>query len=77
MVAKIRFWLLERSMSIIKASLSVMILKSALRYALLITRPLFTRKATPPLTPVEQSITFYCIITLNFKVYFLGKESFV
>ena len=46
MVAKIKFWLLERSMSITKASLSVMILKSVLRYSLLTTRPCFTRKAT-------------------------------
>ena len=55
MVAKIRFWLLERSISITKASLSVMILKSVSRYSLLITRPCFTRKAIPPLTPVERS----------------------
>ena len=37
MVAKISFWLLERSRSITKASLSVMILKSALRFALSIS----------------------------------------
>ena len=43
--------LVVRSMSITKASLSVMILKSALRYSLLITRPFFTRKATSPLAP--------------------------
>ena len=55
MVAKIKFWLLQRSMSITKASLSVMILKSMLRYSLLITRSCFTRKATPPLVPVERS----------------------
>ena len=55
MVAKIKFWLLQRSMSITRASLSVMILKSMLRYSLLITRPCFTRKATPPLVPVERS----------------------
>ena len=55
-VAKIRFWLLQRSMSITKALLSVMILKSMLRYSLLITRQCFTRKATPPLVSVEQSI---------------------
>ena len=55
MVAKIRFWLLERSMSMTKASLSVIISKSVLQYSLLITRPCFTRKATPPLAPVEQS----------------------
>ena len=47
MVAKIKFWLLERSMSITKASLSVMMLKSVLQYSLLTTRPCFTRKATP------------------------------
>ena len=35
MVAKIRFWVLERSISITKASLSVMILKSVLPYSLL------------------------------------------
>ena len=55
MVAKMRFWLLERSVSITKASLSVMILKSMLQYSLLITRPCFTRKATLPLAPVERS----------------------
>ena len=47
-------WLSEKSMSITKALLSVMILKSMLRYSLLITRPCFTRKAAPPLAPVEQ-----------------------
>ena len=55
MVAEMRFWLLERSMSITKASLSVMILKFMLYYPLIITRPCFTRKATPPLAPVEKS----------------------
>ena len=55
MVTKIKFWLLERSMSITKASLSVMVLKSVLQYSLLTTRPCFTRKATPPLAPVERS----------------------
>ena len=44
-------------MSITRASLSVMILKSALQYSLLITRPCFTRKATLPLAPVERSLT--------------------
>ena len=43
MVAKIKFWLLQRSMSITKASSWVMILKSMLPYSLLITRPCFTR----------------------------------
>ena len=33
MVGKMRFWLLERSMSITKALLSVMILKSVLWYS--------------------------------------------
>ena len=61
----------EGSMSITKASLSVMILKSLLLYSLLITRPCFTRKA-----PVERSF-FYCIITLNIEIYFLGKERFI
>ena len=51
--------LLERSMSITKGSFlkyyyknKKMILKSVLRYSLLITKPCFTRKATPPLSPV-------------------------
>ena len=55
MVAKVRFWLFESSSSIAKASLSVMILKSAFLYSLFTTRPFFTRKATPPLWPVERS----------------------
>ena len=55
MVAKMRFRLLERSMSITKASLSVMILKSVLWYFLLITKLRFTRKATPPMVSVERS----------------------
>ena len=55
MVAKIKFCMLEMSMSITKVLLSVMILKSMSRYSLLITRPCFTRKATPPLTPAERS----------------------
>ena len=54
-----KFWLSERSMSITKVSLSVMMLKSMLRYSLLITRPCFTRKATPHLAPVEQSFLLY------------------
>ena len=59
MVAKMRFWLLERSMSTTKASLLVMILKSVLQYSLLITRPCFTREATSPLAPVERSFLLY------------------
>ena len=55
MVAKVRFWLLESSRLIAKASLSVMILKSLFLYSLFITRPFLTRKATPPLRPVERS----------------------
>ena len=55
MVAKVRFWLLESSRLIAKASLSVMILKSLFLYSLSITRPCLTRKATPPLRPVERS----------------------
>ena len=39
MVAKVTFWLLERSRLIAKASLSVMILKSLLLYSSFITRP--------------------------------------
>ena len=52
MVANIRFWVLDRSMSI---TLLIMILKSMLRYSLLMTGPCFTVKATPPLAPVERS----------------------
>ena len=48
MVAKVTFWLLERSRLIAKASFDVMILKSLFLYSLLITRPCFIRKATPP-----------------------------
>ena len=57
MVAKVTFWLLERSGLIAKASFSVMILKSLFLYSLCITRPCvyFTRKATPPFWPVERS----------------------
>ena len=55
MVAKVRFWLLESSRLIAKASLSVMILKSAVLDSLFTTRPCFTRKATPPPKPVERS----------------------
>ena len=73
MVAKIKFWLLQRSMSITKASLSAMILKSTLQYSLLITRSCFTGKATPPLVPAERSFS-YCIITLNFEINFFGKD---
>ena len=53
MVAKVMFWLLERSRLIAKASFSVMILKSSFLYSLFTTRACFTRKATPPLRPVE------------------------
>ena len=53
MVAKVRFWLLERSGLITKVSLSVMILKSLFLYSLFTSRPCFTRKATPPLWPVD------------------------
>ena len=42
MVAKARFWLLESSRLIAKASFSVMILKSLFLYSLFITRPCFT-----------------------------------
>ena len=34
---------------------SVMILKSLFLYSLFITRPCFTRKATPPFWPVDRS----------------------
>ena len=50
-----RFWLQESSRLIAKASLSVMILKSAFLNSLFTTRPWFTRKATPPPEPVERS----------------------
>ena len=50
-----RFWLLESSRLIAKASLSVMILKSAVLNSLFTTRPCFTRKATPPPEPDERS----------------------
>ena len=56
MVAKVRFWLLESSRSIAKASLSVMILKSSLLYSYSTTRPCFIGKATPPFWPVEWSV---------------------
>ena len=55
MVAKVKFWLLEISSSIAKASLSVMILKSSFLYSLFTTGPFFTRKATPPPWPIERS----------------------
>ena len=45
MVAEVKFWLLESSSSIAKASLSVMILKSSFLYSLFTTSPFFTRKA--------------------------------
>ena len=38
MVAKVKFWLLESSSSIAKASLSVMILKFSFLYSLFTTR---------------------------------------
>ena len=41
MVAKVRFWFLESSRLIAKASFSVMILKSLYLYSLFITRPCF------------------------------------
>ena len=47
MVAKVTFWLLERSRLIAKASPEVMILKSLFLYSLFITRPCFMREATP------------------------------
>ena len=62
MVAKVRFWLLESSRLIAKASFSVMILKSLFLYSLFITRPCFTRKATPPLWPVERSWKFNILL---------------
>ena len=56
MVAKVTFWLLERSGLIAKASFDVMILKLiTIPISLFITRPCFTRKATPHLWPVERS----------------------
>ena len=39
MVAKVKFWLLESSRSIAKASLSVMMSKSLFLYSLFTTRP--------------------------------------
>ena len=39
MVARVKFWLLESSSSIDKASLSVMMLKSSFLYSLFTTRP--------------------------------------
>ena len=39
MIAKVKFWLLESSSSIAKASLSVMTLKSSFLYSLFTTRP--------------------------------------
>ena len=55
MVAKVRFWSLESSRLIAKASFSAMILKSAFLNSLFTTTPCFMRKATPPLEPVERS----------------------
>ena len=76
MVAKVRVWLLESSRLIAKASFSVMILKSAFLNALFTTRPCFTRKATPPLEPVERVISD-SIITLNFESNLFVKERFI
>ena len=72
MVAKVRFWLLESSRLIAKASFSVMILKSLFLYSLFITRPCFTRKATPPFWPVEPSfllrnVSFRAIMSVTFS----------
>ena len=55
MFAKVKFWLLESSSSIAKASLLVMILKSLFLYSLFTTRPFLTRKAAPPFRSVEWS----------------------
>ena len=74
MVAKVRFWLLESSRSIAKASLSVMILKSSFLYSLFTTRPSFTRKATPPLWPVERS---FLIVSWDFEIVLFAKERFI
>ena len=43
MVAKVMFYLLERSRLIAKVSFDVMMLKSLFLYSLFITRPCFTR----------------------------------
>ena len=75
MVAKVMFWLLERSRLIAKASFSVMILKSSFLYSLFITKPCFTRKATPPLRPVERS--FQVVFTWNFEIMLFVKERFI
>ena len=77
MAAKVRFWLHESSRLIAKASFSVMILKSAFLNSLFTTRPCFTRKATPPLRPVERSFRIVSIITLNFEIDLFGKERFI
>ena len=55
MVAKIQVSVVRKVNVDHQGLLLVMILKSVLRYSLLITRPCFTRKATPPLAPVERS----------------------
>ena len=55
MVAKVRFWLWESSRLIAKGLFSVMILKSSFLYSFFLTRPCLTRKAIPPLRPVEWS----------------------
>ena len=75
MVAKMRFWLSERSMSITKASVSVMILKSVLRYSLLITNHVLRGRQFHLWYQLNNN--FYCTIALNFEIYFLGKERLV
>ena len=50
-----RFCLEDSSRLIAKASLSVMILKSAFLNSLFTTRPCLMKKATPPPEPVEWS----------------------
>ena len=70
MVAKVSFCLL----SIAKASLSVMILKSSFLYSLFTTGRCFTRKATPPPWPVERS---FLIVTWEFEIVLFAKERFI
>ena len=62
MVAKVRFWLLEMSILIAMASFDVMILKSLFLYSLFITRPCFTRKATPPLGRFSANLIVFYIV---------------
>ena len=73
MVAKVTFWLLERSRLIAKASFSVMILKSLFLYSLFITWPCFTRKETPHFWPVERSFLIVSLLG-NLKVIFLLRN---